>query len=922
MENYIVRIKTYIAGEVFEYGTGVVVSENKVITAQHVVCGDEQEVICDDKEYRAEIEHECGEIVVLKTEESMPVCVFPEFTMDEVLDNAMNWCSEGYISSAQNMHYIHGKSIHSVTREVYLLTEIDAGSAMNYQGMSGAPVFVEKRIVGILQEQVTTANNGLDLKMSSVSNFVELIPVELMRTSLYLEKLKEKCLETTREKLDINIRSQKYIPEIFVEEDRYKECFRYFSDPVLFLKKSIQEISRLDFGEINKFIVDFEEEPIEFLKQDYFVTSGKVIDIAEKLILWIKETTEKIRRLDSSNMHEKMSIEKRHELWATMNRSIVFYLQGFEIYLSYIKYSYILLTREAGQGKTNLLCDFAENVLIKKGYCVLYYNAAEFVGDPWNYLMRNLTLEESYTKEYIFKALEQNYNKQQKPIMVLIDGLNENGSENFGTLMRDFLQKCEFVPKLKVMMTTREELFEERFSMIQQGEYTGKIKIIHMDRPGKNELFADRIFDGYMKHFHITISRRTERAYKTLTQDTLLLRFFAEVYEGRKSVDLYDIYKYPLFTKYIEKKSEEYQKINQLNPKDEVKALLDKMAEYMLDHKKFDVIPISEFDHNQKKILEWMLENSVAFKSNESVQEGFLVETHSTVGFTFDEFRDYVITNYVLAKKGTEKLFLEFWNQMVSEDYIIREGVQKFAFLFSKSVPSIGLLPIIQKTEEYEKLYWKNIWSVEDQYITDEDIQLWREHVLKHGTSSMRVVSYLIWRYDCDYFTKVNIRYLMGILDELSNDFTFYESFLEKCFGCVKYDKYGSVIDYGKVFPVDDMKEFICEKLNNGKAKELKELLKFASYLIDIGTHEVRDIYKTLYNKHPKVTIEILWELNSSSCKTVLANTKEILSILQFMDQDECWKVEIKELYEANPFGDIVSYDWHNLLISIFGDTL
>ena len=199
----------------------------------------------------------------------------------------------------------------------------------------------------------------------------------------------------------------------------------------------------------------------------------------------------------------------------------------------------------------NLLCDFAENVLIKKGYCVLYYNAAEFVGDPWNYLMRNLTLEESYTKEYIFKALEQNYNKQQKPIMVLIDGLNENGSENFGTLMRDFLQKCEFVPKLKVMMTTREELFEERFSMIQQGEYTGKIKIIHMDRPGKNELFADRIFDGYMKHFHITISRRTERAYKTLTQDTLLLRFFAEVYEGRKSVDLYDIYKYPLFTKYI-----------------------------------------------------------------------------------------------------------------------------------------------------------------------------------------------------------------------------------------------------------------------------------------------------------------------------------------------------------------------------------
>ena len=186
----------------------------------------------------------------------------------------------------------------------------------------------------------------------------------------------------------------------------------------------------------------------------------------------------------------------------------------------------------------------------------------------------------------------------------------------------------------------------------------------------------------------------------------------------------------------------------------------------------------------------------------------------------------------------------------------------------------------------------------------------------------MRVVSYLIWRYDCDYFTKVNIRYLMGILDELSNDSTFYESFLEKCFGCVKHNTYGLVIDYGKVIPVDYMKESIYEKLNNGKAKELRELLKFTSYLIDVGTHEVRDIYKTLYNKHPKVTIEILRELNNSSCKIVLANTKEILSILQSVDQDECWKLEIKELYEANPFGDIVSYDWRNLLISILGDTL
>lgn len=922
MEKFIVRIRTYIDEEVIEFGTGIVISENKVITAKHVVCGNEHGVLCNGKEYRAKIDHECGDVVVLKTEEPMLGCVLPEFTIDEVLDKEADWRAEGYISNAQNEHYIHGKSMHQLNEGVYLLAEIDAGSAMNYQGMSGAPVFIEKRIVGILQEQVTTANNGLDLKMSSVSDFEELIPAECMKTSTYLEKLWKKCADVTREKLDINIRSRKYIPEIFVEEDNYKECFRYFSDSVLFLKKCIQEIRRLDFEEINKYIVRFEEEPIAFVQEEYLVTAGNVVDIAEKLILWTKEAAEKIKRLESGHIRRKMSAESSHELWAVMNRSIHFYLDEFELCLSYIKYQYILLTREAGQGKTNLLCDFAENVLMKKGYCVLYYNAAEFAEDPWNYLMRNLTLEECYTKEYMTKALQQNYHRQEKPIMVLIDGLNENGSANFGILMHDFLQKCESVPNLKVMMTTRKELFEERFPMLLQEEHAGRMKIIHMDRPGKDERFADRIFEGYMRHFHITFSRINRKAYETLVQDTLLLRFFAEVYEGKKSVDLYDIYKYPLFTQYIEKKSEEYQKLIPLNPKDEVKALLDKMAGYMLAQKKFDVIPISEFDQNQKKVIEWMLENSVAFKNNETVQEGFLVKTHSAIGFTFDEFRDYVITNYVLAKKGTEKLFLEFWKQMVSEDYIIREGVQKFTFLFSKSTPSSGLLPILQKTEEYEDLYWKNIWSVEDQYITDEDMQLWRAHILEHGANSIQIVQYLLWRNDCDYFTKVNIRYLMKIFDELSEDSAFYESFLKQCFGRVKYNNYHFEIERGSVFPVDNMKKSICEALNNGKAKERKDFLKFTSYLMDIAPSEIREIYETLYRKDPEITIEILEELNSSSCEMVLANAKEILFMLQDVEQDECWKMRIKELCESNPFGNFVSDDWHDLWISILGDTL
>ena len=49
--------------------------------------------------------------------------------------------------------------------------------------------------------------------------------------------------------------------------------------------------------------------------------------------------------------------------------------------------SFALLTKRAGQGKTNLLCDFTENFLLKKNYCVWYYNAYELRESPMEALM-------------------------------------------------------------------------------------------------------------------------------------------------------------------------------------------------------------------------------------------------------------------------------------------------------------------------------------------------------------------------------------------------------------------------------------------------------------------------------------------------------------------------------------------------------
>ena len=37
------------------------------------------------------------------------------------------------------------------------------------------------------------------------------------------------------------------------------------------------------------------------------------------------------------------------------------------------------------------------------------------------------------------------------------------------------------------------------------------------------------------------------------------------------------------------------------------------------------------------------------------------------------------------------------------------------------------MLPIISQDNDYERIYWDNIWELDEQYISSEDISKWEE---------------------------------------------------------------------------------------------------------------------------------------------------------------------------------------------------
>lgn len=128
--------------------------------------------------------------------------------------------------------------------------------------------------------------------------------------------------------------------------------------------------------------------------------------------------------------------------------------------------------------------------------------------------------------------------------------------------------------------------------------------------------------------------------------------------ENKKLIYVYDVYKYDVFKSYLAIKSLEYQKNQQiLNNQDFLNALLDKISEYMIREKSFFNIPSGIFNESEQELLYKMLDNEVIFKDEQIIKMGMLKRNTVVISFTFDEFRDFCITNYILTHLAEQQAF-------------------------------------------------------------------------------------------------------------------------------------------------------------------------------------------------------------------------------------------------------------------------
>jgi hypothetical protein len=582
------------------------------------------------------------------------------------------------------------------------------------------------------------------------------------------------------------------------------------------------------------------------------------------------------------------------------------------------------LTKRAGQGKTNFLCDFTENFLLKKGYCVWYFNAYELREEPFKVLWRRLSMQGKYEHTYAGQVFERMWKRTGRPMVVVIDGLNENTViPNFGDCVCGFLEECSALPYLKVIMTTRKELLEERFGSLLRGREKTTFRHLDMERTEKR--FKERIFYGYLRFFNVGIRRNTLRrqTYDMLTKDVLLLRFFCEVNEHKQQIYMYDIYKYAVFEQYLIKKAQEYQR----QFKDLVDAgelfysLLDHICKHMIENKAYFHVPLGAFNLNQQQLLNRMLENEVIFKGEELIENGILQRNSVVISFTFDEFRDFCLTNYVLSHYCRREDFWGFWNTMQQENQTIREGVQKYIFYLSKTKYREKLLPLVKEMPEYETLYWEFIWDVEDPYITEEDVALWKDQMLQGSEYTGKIVGHLLFKYDCTCFTGANIKLLFEVLDELVSEIDRYSRFVEAMFGVTRQDKYGKE-QYGEhtVLPFNHLLKDLHAQVGDSEWNWMhRELFRLVIYLYELAMPQAQAVWDVLYQESPEIAVELLREMNGHAGCLIKGNMKDILlGLLEHQRGDE-YDLEIGRLNAGNNFGHGIM-DTAQSIVRIFSE--
>ncbi len=576
--------------------------------------------------------------------------------------------------------------------------------------------------------------------------------------------------------------SRKYIPAIFIESIDIKEKLRYFSEPYKFYQKVVDTAKR-DF-DINFFIttlkqIHFPVETISFSKLrnkkklDFYCTQAKeTLDeyallrnvVVEEGAGLKEEYLEKIPDAKKHIYHyQYVNLQYHYSFERAVNKA--------KENLTLLTDNSVLITSRAGRGKTNFVCDFTDNFLLKKKRMCIF-----FTGRDFNQMSENETIEEAISrivfseKEFKFSDILTliRLDKKYEFLFIVIDGINEQTNRTHFTLsLEQFIQRCKD-KKIKVILTCRSEYFEERFDRLR--ELSGfSILPIEGQRFELPITHQEYLIEQYFQQFDVSlrVDDISGQVRDLFSKDKLMLRFFCEAYEGADNLTfIYDIYRFEVFQKYIQNKDEAIPGLREC---------LNEIIDYMISNSRFSDIPLQDLSSTSQTVLENAFYENVIVRKDLIIIPDITLGRREVVNFVYDEFREYLLASYlVIVWHDDRSLASSEIGTLVQANFPVAEGLQRYLCSWAIKNQDDDLLELLSQFDLFDNVFIENIFKAPDERISGILIVILRDIFWKNNDNAVEIIQGLIYRCYPDIFVNLNIGFLIEQITNMNDD-QYYE---------------------------------------------------------------------------------------------------------------------------------------------------
>ncbi|GGE38122.1 hypothetical protein GCM10007276_14420 [Agaricicola taiwanensis] len=584
----------------------------------------------------------------------------------------------------------------------------------------------------------------------------------------------DKFLKFSTNKIELEKRSRKYIPSIFVETHSTKEEVRLFANPLFFYRKIQDNLLRLDYSHLNsrmriarepEFVLDLDqalltETPSTFAElKDWLDRVGEAVarELAKvRPLSWRRDEGEEPYQPVNGNTPEWEIVRFPAESVAS---GLTSRLQDALGLIGLIRKKIFLVTSMAGQGKTNFVCDLVENQFRSFAIPCLFIPARELnsytPGKRLFEYISNNRYSPDVTKIHEYLDLFNNVAlATNKPFLIVIDGINEVADLNaFSDELKAFCNAACQYDWVKVIITCRSEFFDEKYASILDEPFAAHIHRINDLRLKMTERSKNRLLTSYFSYFSIK-GQFSKLAKNFLKSDLLLLRIFCERYEGSNVGYVADIYKGDLFEQYLLKKIKSFPQHLQ------VKALptLYRIVTEMLDTDDFAKLSVRSFTAEEQKVVRRFVEDDVILRQ-EIGAEGLSTLGDLAISFTYDELRDFVIAYKLVLGDATGDTRALKAALVTLPGRPIYEGVYRYVYLLARKSNYAAAIAACESSSDFVEHFSLNVHLLPPSVQTRDDVE--RVKALLADSSAperlRRAAGFLVHRQDTTEALNISI---------------------------------------------------------------------------------------------------------------------------------------------------------------------